>query len=113
MSFLPGWSERFKFTHVLVGHSHLAMAGFVASVNGALLVVLTGRAVSAGVFRAWQAGTLAFVGLMFALGVVEHVDPAGFLGGEGLTPLLLTLRLGVGIILTAASLRWWQETCAR
>ena len=112
MSFLPGWSERFKFTHVLVGHSHLAMAGFVASVNGALLVVLTGRAVSAGVFRAWQAGTLAFVGLMFALGVVEDADPAGFLGGDDLTRLLLALRLGAGIVLTAASVRWWRETCA-
>ncbi|MFM9090998.1 MAG: hypothetical protein ACKOUK_04575 [Verrucomicrobiota bacterium] len=112
LTFLPGWSERFKFTHVLVGHSHLAMAGFVASVNGALLVVLTGRAAGAGVFRAWQTGTLAFVALMFALGIIEHADPAGFLGGDGLTPVLLALRLGAGIVLAAASVRWWRQTCA-
>ncbi|MFZ9747084.1 MAG: hypothetical protein ACO3G4_10680 [Opitutaceae bacterium] len=113
LSFLPGWSERFKFTHILVAHSHLAMAGFVTSVNGAVLIGLTGRAPGAGVFRAWQAGTLAFVGLMFALGVVEHADPAGFFGGDGVTRLLLFLRLGVGIVLTAASVRWWRDTCAR
>jgi cytochrome c oxidase cbb3-type subunit 1 len=113
LSFLPGWSERFKFTHVLVAHSHLAMAGFVTSVNGAVLIGLTGRAPGAGVFRSWQAGTLAFVGLMFALGVVEHADPAGFFGGDGATRLLLGLRLGVGIVLTAASIRWWREICAR
>jgi cytochrome c oxidase cbb3-type subunit 1 len=113
VSFLPGWSERFKFTHVLVGHSHLAMAGFVASVNGAVLVVLTGRAVGAGVFRAWQAGTVAFVGLMFALGVVEHLDSAGFLGGDGVARLLLALRLVAGVVLAVASFRWWRETCTR
>ena len=113
VSFLPGWSERFKFTHVLDGHSHLAMAGFVASVNGAVLVVLTGRAVGAGVFRAWQAGTVAFVGLMFALGVVEHLDSAGFLGGDGVARLLLALRLVAGVVLAVASFRWWRETCTR
>jgi hypothetical protein len=89
------------------------MAGFVASVNGAVLVVLTGRAVGAGVFRAWQAGTVAFVGLMFALGVVEHLDSAGFLGGDGVARLLLALRLVAGVVLAVASFRWWRETCTR
>jgi len=111
--FLPGWSERLKFTHALVGHAHLAMAGFVASVNGAVLVALTGRAAGAGVFRAWQAGTLGFVGLMFALAWVEHADPAGFFAGDGLTRVLLALRLGAGIVLAAASARWWRQTCCR
>jgi len=111
--FLPGWSERLKFTHALVGHAHLAMAGFVSSVNGAVLVVLTGRVVSAAVFRWWQGGTLAFVALMFALAVVEHTDPAGFFAGDGLTPLLLALRLGAGVVLAAASVRWWRENCRR
>jgi hypothetical protein len=78
-----------------------------------VLIALTGRAPGAGVLRAWQAGSLAFVGLMFALGVVEHADPAGFFGGDGVTRLLLILRLGVGIVLMAASVRWWRETCAR
>ena len=89
------------------------MAGFVSSVNGAVLVVLTGRVVSAAVFRWWQGGTLAFVALMFALAVVEHADPAGFFAGDGLTPLLLALRLGAGVVLAAASVRWWRESCRR
>ena len=110
--FLPGWSERLKFTHALVGHAHLAMAGFVASVNGAVLIALTGRAAGAGVFRAWQAGTLGFVGLMFGLAWVEHADPAAFFAGEGPARALLALRLGAGIVLFAASVRWWRQTCA-
>ncbi len=40
LDFLPGISERVKFTNVLVAHSHLAMAGMVTSLNVALLLNL-------------------------------------------------------------------------
>ena len=89
------------------------MAGFVSGVTGALLVVRAGSVVGAAVFGWWQGGTLAFVALMFALAVVEHADPAGFFAGHGLTPLLLSLRLGAGVALAAASARWWLEICRR
>ena len=37
VTFLPGVSESWKFTHALVGHAHLAMAGLVTSVNFVVL----------------------------------------------------------------------------
>ncbi|MFI5335757.1 MAG: hypothetical protein ACHQ5A_03185, partial [Opitutales bacterium] len=67
--FLPGVSESVKFTHVLVAHSHLAMAGLVSSVGGAVLAALgcaPGRA-SAG-FWWWQLGCLAHVLVLLAIG---------------------------------------------
>lgn len=106
VGFLPGLSERLKFTQALVGHAHLAMAGFLSSVNGAVLAVLTGRAAAPGVFAAWQGGTAAFVVVMFALAAHEHRDPHGFLHGDAVTAVLLALRLAAGLVMLAAAVRW-------
>lgn len=37
LTFLPGFSEAMKFTHGLVAHAHLAMAGFITAVNHVIL----------------------------------------------------------------------------
>ena len=71
ISFLPGVSEAFKFTHALVGHAHLAMAGLITSVNAAIVVRLNGRAAPRNAFWLWQAGCGVYVASMLVLGVAE------------------------------------------
>ncbi len=48
LSFLPGFSEATKFTHGLVAHAHLAMAGFITAVNHVILHGLSDDARKAG-----------------------------------------------------------------
>jgi cytochrome c oxidase cbb3-type subunit 1 len=106
LTFLPGVSEALKFTHGLVAHAHLAMAGFVTSVNGAILVVLTRRPVPRGVFGLWQSGCAVFVGAMLVLGGLETDRVAELYRSEAWTQGLLALRLAGGLAMTAASVRW-------
>lgn len=111
--FLPGLLDRFKFTDGLVGHSHMAMAGFVTTMNILLLVTLLGE--NSRVFNSrlafylWHGGALGYIALMFFAGTIEGKDPAFsfVLGAERGTIYLL--RLGCGLLMTAAALTWfWQ-----
>jgi cytochrome c oxidase cbb3-type subunit 1 len=106
VSFLPGVSEALKFTHGLVAHAHLAMAGFVISVNGAVLAGLTGRAAPRGVFALWQGGCVVMVAAMLVLGVREAGQTAEVFRGETWVQALLGLRLAAGLAMLAASARW-------
>ena len=113
--FLPGLLDRFKFTDGLVGHSHMAMAGFVSSMNIFLLVSLLGenRRVfdSRRAFFAWHAGALAYIAAMFFAGTIEGRQPAfSFVPGE-LRDGIYLFRLGCGALMTAAALHWfWRAT---
>lgn len=107
--FLPGISEALKFTHALVGHTHLAMAGLVTSVNAALLGALTLRAAPRGVFASWQAGAVVYVAAMLALGAVEAEHTGELFRSEAWTQELFTLRLAGGALMTFASVRWLAE----
>jgi cytochrome c oxidase cbb3-type subunit I len=106
MTFLPGVSEVLKFTHSLVGHAHLAMAGLLTSVNAVILVVLRRRAAPRGVFAGWQTGCAVYVVAMMILGFaeIEHVD--ALFRSEGWTQALLGMRLLGGLFMAAASGRW-------
>jgi cytochrome c oxidase cbb3-type subunit I len=110
--FLPGLLDRFKFTDALVGHSHLAMAGFVSSLNIFLLVTLLeadGRSFnSTWAFIAWQAGTLGYVAIMFLAGWLEGNNPS-FTIIPGVTrDIIYALRLVSGGLMTAAAIHWWH-----
>ncbi|MDO8545297.1 MAG: hypothetical protein Q7S40_33060 [Opitutaceae bacterium] len=104
--FLPGISEALKFTHALVGHAHLAMAGLLTSVNGAVLVVLTGRRAPRTAFWAWQAGCLIHVAAMLVLGWHETTHVAGLFRSESWTQALMAVRLAGGMAMAAASIGW-------
>jgi cytochrome c oxidase cbb3-type subunit 1 len=106
LTFLPGHSEALKFTHGLVAHAHLAMAGFVTSVNGMLVITLTGRAGPRGVFWLWQGGCAVTVAAMLALGGLEAGAVAELFRSEPWTQGLLELRLAGGAAMTVASLKW-------
>ncbi len=110
LGFLPGALDRLKFTDALVGHAHMAMAGFVSSLNIFLLASLVGasrRVFDAlWAFVAWQAGTAGYVVLMFAAGWVEGGNPAfSFVPGPARN-LIYTARLLCGGLMAAASCHW-------
>lgn len=113
LSFLPGISESFKFTHALVGHAHLAMAGLLTSVNGAILIVLTGRAAPRHVLWLWQGGCVVYVAAMLVLGWGETRWLAELFRGERWTEGLLGLRLAGGVAMTAASASWLAAAIRR
>jgi cytochrome c oxidase cbb3-type subunit 1 len=104
--FLPGMSEATKFTHGLVAHSHLAMAGLVTAVNAAALVTLTGRPAPRGVFTLWNAGCAAHVLALAVLGAMEADHAAELFRGEAWTQVLFAARLAAGLAMTFASARW-------
>ena len=106
LTFLPGMSERLKFTHALVGHAHLAMAGLVTCVNGAILVVLTRRPAPRGVWLAWQVGCALYVVSMNVLGWSETERVAELFRSEAWTQACLAIRLAGGLAMATASLRW-------
>ncbi len=108
--FLPGVLDRLKFTDGLVGHSLMAMAGFVTSLLILMLVVLLGDDGdvfnSRWAFIAWNGGTLAYVVIMLMAGWKEGVDP-GFTMVPSMTRnVIYILRLVLGVAMTAASAQW-------
>lgn len=110
ITFLPGVSERVKFTNFLVAHAHLAMAGVVTNLGVALLAAL-GRTPGGGrrAFIAWQAGNAAHLAALAGLGAGEIADPAGFFGGERWATPLLATRLAAGVVMLGASVAWLGE----
>lgn len=113
--FLPGVLDRFKFTDGLVGHSLMAMAGFVTTLLILVLVVLLEQERdifrSIWAFWAWQLGTFFYVVIMFYAGWIEGADPSFTIVPGPLRDAIYGLRLLLGIAMTAASLQWlWRST---
>lgn len=107
VTFLPGTSERWKFTHVLVAHAHLAMAGVVTCLGVAILAAL-GRAPGGGAraFWAWQVAHGALLVALTALGEGEVRDATGFFGGAAWVQAWLAVRLVAGAVMLGASVAW-------
>ncbi|MFT3830541.1 MAG: hypothetical protein QM691_12640 [Opitutaceae bacterium] len=112
MTFLPGFSERLKFTNALVAHSHLAMAGLITSVNMVFLLHLgdaprVHRALGARPpFWLWQLAAAVHIAVLLALGWFEGANPALVLGGGGTVHLVYLIRLAAGAAMAVASV-WW------
>ena len=109
VDFLPGVSESQKFTHGLVAHAHLAMAGLVTAVNAVMLTTLRGRAAPRGVFALWQAGCVVHLVVLAALGAVEQERAADLFRSEAWTQAVFALRLLGGAAMAAASAWWLKE----
>jgi cytochrome c oxidase cbb3-type subunit 1 len=110
-SFLPGVLDHFKFTHALVAHAHLAMAGLLTSVNMLILTNLSPRPAPAmapllnrAAFYCWQAGLLMHLGALGALAEFEIARP-GQLYVFG-NPLLFRARLHAGLLMAAVAVYW-------
>ncbi len=108
--FLPGVLDHFKFTDGLVGHSLLAMAGFVSSLLIFVLVQLLGEGGwilnRTRSFYGWNIAVLGYVVLMTAAGWHEGFDPTfTIVPGTGRN-MIYILRLVVGVLMLASSLDW-------
>ena len=108
--FLPSVLDRFKFTDGLVGHSLLAMAGFVTALLLFVMAQLLGEGAwifnRAWSFYVWNLAVLAYVVLMFTAGWREGVDPNFTIHPGTTRNLLYTGRLFVGILMFLASAEW-------
>lgn len=116
--FLPGVLDRLKFTNALVAHSHLAMAGMLSSVSCLLLaLVLRDHRLRDVVgepraFWLWNGGFAVMLVSLVALGLLEAVDPGRMFHADAATSALYGLRLGAGVLMLAASVRWLRAAVA-
>jgi cytochrome c oxidase cbb3-type subunit 1 len=120
VTFLPGWSEALKFTHGLVAHAHLAMAGMVTAVNHALLTCLEppsaeqGRASSASwAFLTWHLGLAVHLLSLFFLSMLEEANPAGLFLSDGPSQALMAVRALSGGAMLVASFSWLKQAWSR
>jgi cytochrome c oxidase cbb3-type subunit 1 len=108
--FLPGILDHFKFTDGLVGHSLLAMAGFVSSLLIFVLVQLLGEGGwifnRTRSFYGWNIAVLAYVALMSAAGWREGFDPTFTIVPSAARNAVYILRLVAGVVMLASSLDW-------
>jgi cytochrome c oxidase cbb3-type subunit 1 len=107
LTFLPGISERLKFTNALVAHSHLAMAGLVTSLHAAILFNLPGRwSPPRWSFWLWQAACALHIGSLLWLGWAEGNDASILYVRGGLADVCYGLRFLAGLAMLAASIAW-------
>jgi len=113
MLFLPGVLDHFKFTDGLVGHSLLAMAGFVSSLLIFVLVQMMGDDgwIFNGTrsFYVWQGSVAAYVAIMFFAGWKEGSDPSFAIVPGVLRNIIYALRLLLGVLILIASLDWFRD----
>ena len=108
--FLPGVLDHFKFTDGLVGHSLLAMAGFVSSLLIFVMVQMMGNDgwIFNGTwsFYVWHLSVLAYVAIMFIAGWHEGTNPAFNILPGAARNGIYALRLLLGVLIFLASLDW-------
>jgi cytochrome c oxidase cbb3-type subunit 1 len=110
-SFLPGILDHLKFTHALVAHAHLAMAGFLGALNFLILCNLhesggfTGRILGQRwPWLIWNGAVLLHLAALSGLAFAEVRSGGRFvLSDLTLWPLA---RLTAGLLMTAISIYW-------
>jgi cytochrome c oxidase cbb3-type subunit 1 len=105
-SFLPGVSERLKFTHGLVSHAHLALACYITAMNWVLLAGQGVKAPGRRGFLLWQAASVLHVGSLFVLGWLERDHERELFLGAPWVQGLLSLRLVSGLLMLGLSVAW-------
>jgi len=116
ISFLPGVLDHFKFTHALVAHAHLAMAGFLTSLN--LLMLGNLKDHSPGVsqilgrrkpFVIWHGALLLHLIALSGLATAE-IESAGRFVIDDASGWAL-VRLIAGLVMAAVSIHWSMHMC--
>ena len=112
--FLPGVLDRIKFTDALVGHSLLAMGGFVSSLLIFVMVQLMGD--DGWIFNGrwsfyvWQVSVFFYVLIMFYAGWREGANPAFSMVPGLLRNSIYALRLLLGVLILLASVDWFLDS---
>ena len=108
--FLPGVLDHFKFTDGLVGHSLLAVAGFLTALLAVVLVQLLGDdgwiLTRRWSFHMWNWSVLAYVVVMLIAGWIEGKDPAFTVVPGPARNILYSLRIITGILMLISSAEW-------
>jgi cytochrome c oxidase cbb3-type subunit I len=110
--FLPGLSERLKFTNALVSHAHLAMAGLVTSVNFALLNQLQAKLPLRRGFWWWQVACIVHVLVLLIAGWFEGEAEVVVFGSQSWLDLAYVGRWLAGLAMVYGSWLSWKETLA-
>ena len=112
--YLPVLLDRIKFTQALVGHTHLAMAGFTTSFCALVLVAVGGR--SLGSWRwvaAWHGSVWVMIGVLAAMGWREGGEFSWMTLPAGWRSAGLHLRAACGGVMLATSMVWlknWRKS---
>lgn len=110
LGFLPGLSERIKFTQILVAHAHLAMAACVSSAGWALLLALDSDHAPGGLsFWTWQSAVAVHIAATAFAGWREIVAPGAAFIGDSWIRIAWFVRLGAGAAMTVAAFTWLLE----
>jgi cytochrome c oxidase cbb3-type subunit I len=108
--FLPGVLDHFKFTDGLVGHSLVAVAGFLTALLVLAMVQLLGEDgwifTRSWSFHVWNWSVFAYVVLMLVAGWIEGYNPAFTIVPGMARNILYILRLFTGVLMLAASVEW-------
>ena len=112
--FLPGVLINAKFTQVLVGHAHLAMAGFSSS----FLVVVLGHLSFRGAdvfgrragFWSWHLAVNGLVFCLTGLGVLEILGHNVSFPTAPIHQTLLFGRLMAGMVMFGVAMSWWWRS---
>lgn len=107
LAFLPGVLDRLKFTHGLVAHSHLAMAGFTTSFCALLLRLTGNRFGNLGSAIAWNAAAFTMVLVLAAAGWAESADMSWMAAAPAWRTAALAFRALCGLVMLAASVHWF------
>jgi cytochrome c oxidase cbb3-type subunit 1 len=110
ITFLPGVSERLKFTNGLVAHAHLAMAGLVTSINVMILNQLDPTRPLRKGFGLWQGAAILHVGVLSVMGWFERDYAESFFNGATWVQIGYAVRWASGIAMTVASVQLLRET---
>ncbi|HEX6850454.1 MAG TPA: hypothetical protein VF139_03540 [Candidatus Polarisedimenticolaceae bacterium] len=109
-SFVPGVLERVKFTNVLVGHAHLAMAGVASALGGLVWTTAAGGGGgpfgAKGPFIGWQVGCAAHVVAATAAGVREVLVPGVLFRSDPWIDGFYAARLAAGAAMAWAAWAW-------
>jgi cytochrome c oxidase cbb3-type subunit 2 len=112
LAFLPDILDRLKFTHSLVAHSHLAMAGFTTSFCALLLRLSGNRFGNLGSAVVWNVAAFTMVVVLAAAGWAEGADVSWMADAPAWRTAALGARTLCGLAMLAASAHWfitWRE----
>jgi cytochrome c oxidase cbb3-type subunit 1 len=111
--FLPGVLDHFKFTDGLVGHSFVAMAGFLSALIILVMVQQLGEGgwifTRTWSFHLWNWSVLGYILVITIAGWLEGSDPAFTIVLSPTRNLLYILRLLTGILMLVASAEWLRD----
>jgi cytochrome c oxidase cbb3-type subunit 1 len=111
--FVPPNLDAWKFTNVLVAHSHAAMAGMLSSFCALALISLPGDAGSDAIwggrrlFLAWQLGCALHVLALVGVGLAEAHDGHLVFQPDQAVRFYYFVRLAAGVVMCWVSLRWF------